>query len=604
MVRTLQHKLVRDLWRLRYQCLTIALLVGCGIASFVAAVSAAASVQASRDAFYEDARFADVFAHLESRAATCARIACANCPASRRSRGASVGDYRVLIAGSDEAVVAHFVSVSGPEEARLNRTVIQSGRPVEPGSTDEIVLSATFAETWNLLPGSTLTAVINGRLAKLEDRRRRRLAGVRVGVRAADGAPDPWHFGVAWMDGDALAKAMGLVGRVQRRRDPARAWAPTSRRRSIASTRSWSLTGVSARWAAPISRRAGWSTRRSGSSRRQRGRSRSSSSGVAAFLLHVLLSRIVGTQREQIATLKALGYRTRELTAHYLEFALAICALGVVFGWGSACWRSKSISLVYARYFRFPSYLFRFDAWTIAVATCVAVAAGVGGTFSAVRKAVAIPPAEAMRPEAPPSYHHTPLDRVYELLAPSRAWSFATRARRPSRLLLSAASISLATAIVVAGERHGRFDGRSAPPPVRGLAPRRRSRSRWTNARPWRAVRDVAHIPGVRYAEGERQVPVRLRAGHRTRTTAILGIAEGMDLHRLLGADHQPLRLPPEGLSLSRPLGESLGRAGRGRDRRRGARRRPPQGACARSPRSSTTSSGSPRTWTRPSSRT
>jgi hypothetical protein len=61
-------------------------------------------------------------------------------------------------------------------------------------------------------------------------------------------------------------------------------------------------------------------------------------------------TRIVGTQREQIATMKALGYRTRELTAHHLEFALAICALGVVVGWGLGVVGTKSILLVYARY--------------------------------------------------------------------------------------------------------------------------------------------------------------------------------------------------------------------------------------------------------------
>ena len=121
-------------------------------------------------------------------------------------------------------------------------------------------------------------------------------------------------------------------------------------------------------------------------------------------------------------------------------------------------------------------------------------------------------------------------------------------------------------------------------------------------ARPWRAVRDAAHIPGVRHAEGERQVPVRLRAGHRARTTAILGIAEEMDLHRLLGADHLPLRLPPAGLSLSRPLGESLGVHAGDEVDDRGARVRSPQSSASPSRRSSTTSSGSPRTWTRPSS--
>ena len=49
--------------------------------------------------------------------------------------------------------------------------------------------------------------------------------------------------------------------------------------------------------------------------------------------------------------MKALGYRTRELTAHHLEFALAICALGVVVGWGLGVVGTKSILLVYARYF-------------------------------------------------------------------------------------------------------------------------------------------------------------------------------------------------------------------------------------------------------------
>jgi putative ABC transport system permease protein len=147
--------------------------------------------------------------------------------------------------------------------------------------------------------------------------------------------------------------------------------------------------------------------------------------------LHVLLSRIVGTQREQIATLKALGYHTRELTVHYLEFALAICALGVIFGWGLGILGAKSILTVYARYFRFPSYLFRFDAWTIAAATSVAVVAGVLGTFSAVRKAVAIPPAEAMRPEAPPSYHRTRLDGFYALLRPVTRMVLRDASRRP-----------------------------------------------------------------------------------------------------------------------------------------------------------------------------
>ena len=284
--------------------------------------------------------------------------------------------------------------------------------------------------------------------------------------------------------------------------------------------------------------------------------------GVAAFLLHVLLSRIVGTQREQIATLKALGYRTRELTAHYLQFALVICALGAVFGWALGGLAARSILTLYAQYFRFPVYLFRFDAWTIALATAAAIAAGVGGTFSAVRKAVSVPPAEAMRPEAPPTYRRTPLDRVYALLRPVSRMVLRDVQRQPWRLLLSAGSIALATAIVVAGS----VMSDSMDEMLRlqfEVSHREDITVSLDDAHSWQAVREAAHIPGVRYAEGEREVPVRLRAGHRTRTTAIIGVDPAMDLHRLLGADRHPLSLPLAGLSLSRPLGEELGvRAG------------------------------------------
>ena len=104
-MRTLHRKLARDLWRLRYQCLTIALLVGCGIASFVAAVSAAASVEASRDAFYAEARFADVFAHLKA-APRPVLDRLRELPGVAAVEGRVVGDYRVAMPESDEAVVA------------------------------------------------------------------------------------------------------------------------------------------------------------------------------------------------------------------------------------------------------------------------------------------------------------------------------------------------------------------------------------------------------------------------------------------------------------------------------------------------------------------
>ena len=53
---------------------------------------------------------------------------------------------------------------------------------------------------------------------------------------------------------------------------------------------------------------------------------------VAAFLLNVVVSRLVAAQREQIAALKALGYPGMAIGGYYLKLVLAIVAVGAVLG--------------------------------------------------------------------------------------------------------------------------------------------------------------------------------------------------------------------------------------------------------------------------------
>src|SRR5690606_2722545 len=54
--------------------------------------------------------------------------------------------------------------------------------------------------------------------------------------------------------------------------------------------------------------------------------------GVAAFLLNVVAARLIRTQREQIAVLKAFGYDSLAVTLHYLALILAVVMVGSVAG--------------------------------------------------------------------------------------------------------------------------------------------------------------------------------------------------------------------------------------------------------------------------------
>jgi putative ABC transport system permease protein len=77
--------------------------------------------------------------------------------------------------------------------------------------------------------------------------------------------------------------------------------------------------------------------------------------GVASFLLNVVVSRLVATQREQIATLKALGYPNRSIGAHYLKLVLLIVALGCLLGLGLGSALGRMLTGLYAEFFRFPA---------------------------------------------------------------------------------------------------------------------------------------------------------------------------------------------------------------------------------------------------------
>ena len=70
--------------------------------------------------------------------------------------------------------------------------------------------------------------------------------------------------------------------------------------------------------------------------------------GVTAFLLNMVLARLVATQRDQIAVLKAFGYDNTAVALHYLQLALGPVLAGAVIGTGVGIWLAVELSRVYA----------------------------------------------------------------------------------------------------------------------------------------------------------------------------------------------------------------------------------------------------------------
>jgi putative ABC transport system permease protein len=75
-----------------------------------------------------------------------------------------------------------------------------------------------------------------------------------------------------------------------------------------------------------------------------------------------------------------------------------------------------------------------------------------------------------------------------------------------------------------------------------------------------RTVRlELERLPGVQQAEVSRAIPVRLRAGHRSYRTAIMGVADDAVLMRILDAELRESKPAPGGVLLTARLAERLG---------------------------------------------
>ncbi len=281
--------------------------------------------------------------------------------------------------------------------------------------------------------------------------------------------------------------------------------------------------------------------------------------GVAAFLLQIVLVRLVASQREQIATLKALGYSNRALAWHFTLWSLLVAMLGALAGVGVGIYLGESMTRLYTQFFHFPILVFGLQPQVVVAAFAISAGAASIGALRAVRAAVALPPAEAMRPAAPARYRPSLLERLgigAFITEPTRI-ILRNLSRHPIRAAVSTLGVAMGGALVIVGTFSLDAMDRLLELQFR-IAQRQDLSVTFFEPVSSGAFHEIGRLPGVLDAQAFRSVPVRLRHLQYHRTLAITGIEPGASLYRVIDADGSPIEVPPDGLLLSRKLAETL----------------------------------------------
>ena len=203
--------MLRDLRGMWGQALAIAFVIVAGVATFVAMTATMDSLQRTLDTYYEDYRFADVFASIR-RAPERMHERLRRVPGVGRVQTRVVAGVNLEIPDFEEPVTGQIVSIPESRQPSLNQLFVREGRLVRPGREDEVVLNEAFAEAHAMEIGSTFAAIINGRRKKLT------VVGIALSpehlmqVQPGSLFPDPKRFGVMWMGRSALAAAYDMEG--------------------------------------------------------------------------------------------------------------------------------------------------------------------------------------------------------------------------------------------------------------------------------------------------------------------------------------------------------------------------------------------------------
>ncbi len=553
----LDKKLGRDLRRIKGQAIAIGLVIGVGVLLLVMMGGLIGSLEETRRAYYERYRLAEVFAPV-ARAPERVIAELARIPGVVRVESRASGGALIDLPGAALPIQARALSLPDYRPPALNAVYLTDGRMFDGNRAAEVVVLKSFAAAHDLQPGDPLQVTINGFRRDLTIVGFARSPEFLYTAAPGELAPDDARFAVLWMSRSALEAAFDMQGAfseatlsLSRGTEPAAVIAAVDRVLD-------KYGGLGAYGIADLASNRFVSEEINGL--------RTMSTVVppvfllvAAFLLYIVISRIVQSEREQIGLMKAFGYTNSEVGGHYFRMILVIAVGGAFAGCLMGIAGGRAMVDVYLIFFKFPFLVFRLDPSSIVLGFAVSILAASAGGLVVLRQVFELNPAVAMRAAAPPDYSRTGrfgagLNRFLD--QPSRM-VLRRLTRAPGRMAGSVAGVAAGVALSAAmASVLASFD--TLIELSFDVLDRSDLSITFVHPVSARAAFELQSLPGVIEVEPVRVVPAILKNATRTYRGALSGLTSDPRLGRAVDSDHQPIHLRRDGIILSTGLADTL----------------------------------------------
>ena len=553
----LDHKLLRDLWRMKGQASAIAMVIALGVLTLVMMDGLINSLDQTRQAYYERYRLADVFAPVK-RAPEHLLKDMMKIPGVSSVEGRINGAALIDLPDLPVPIRAEALSLPDFRAPRLNDIYLTSGRRLDPAHDDEVILLNDFANAHHLKPGDRITVTMNGARKKF------RIIGLAQSPEFLFSAPpgelmpDDARFAVLWMNRRTLEAAFDLKGAFNE------ALLSISRDANLP----YVLNAID-RMLDPYGGLGSYSVADQISNRfihEEVKQLRLSGNiippiflAVAAFLLNIVISRMVQSEREQIGLLKAFGYTSYEIGLHYFKFILSIAIGGAILGCILGIYAGRLLTGVYLIYYKFPFLIFQLNPRVFLVGITVSILAASAGGLFVLRKVFALTPAVAMRPPAPADYSRsfTFGKRLKAILDQPFRMVLRRLMRQPLRAGIAIVGIAAGMALSVSMlSIMASFDRAVAL----NFDVIDRSDANVTFIEPYadKTIFELKRMKGIFAVEPFRNVAAVLRHGPYSYRSGIEGLVSAPSLKRAVDADTKEIYINPDGVTLSQSLADIL----------------------------------------------
>lgn len=553
----LDHKLLRDLWRMKGQAFAIGMVIAVGVGMLVMMTGLVTSLNETRAAYYERYRLAEVFAPVtrapDRLAERLEAIEGVRSVEPRVSGGALID-----LADVDLPVQAQAVSLPDLRAPRLNDVFLTDGRMIDSDHTDEILLLQSFANAHGLRPGSRIQATMNGA------RRSFRIVGLAQApeflytTAPGEMIPDDARFGVIWMSRSALAAAYDMEGAFN---EALLSLSRGANEAAVLDAVDRILSSYGGTGAYPLADQ----TSDRFVSQEISGLEAAAAGvppiflAVAAFLLYIVINRMVQSEREEIGLMKAFGYTNAEVGAHYFKLVMAIAIGGALAGCLMGIAGGRALVQVYIAYFKFPFLVFELDSASFVTGVSVSILSASVGGLMVLRSVFALTPATAMRAPAPADYSRT--GRIGHAMnawldQPSRM-VLRRITRQPGRM--AGAMIGIACGMALSVSMITIYAGFDRTIDLTfNVIDRSDVTVSFNHAASEATIFNLRRMQGVTLVEPVRHVPVVLRNGRDTHRGVVTGLASNARLNRALDSDLAEIPLRDGGIVLSTALADIL----------------------------------------------